>query len=205
MIDQAVLQVADLQQDPFSQFALWFKEARDDERILLPEAACLSTLTPEGFPEGRMVLLKDFDPDGFVFYTNLESRKAVSLREHPKAGMTFHWVAQGRQVRLCGAVTSVTDAEADEYFASRPRGSQVGAWASDQSRPLETREDLEARVREVEARYADQRVPRPSHWSGFRIAPVSVEFWQEGPFRLHDRFEYRRRSEGGWAKLRLNP
>lgn len=200
-----MLDLPDLLEDPIRQFASWFAEAQDHGEIAFAETACLSTLGPDQTPEGRMVLLKGFDDQGFVFYTNLESNKARSLRSHPRAGLTFHWIPLGRQVRLRGAVTSVSDAEADAYFATRPRGSQVGAWASDQSRPLAARQDLEARVAEVEGRYEGVEVPRPPHWSGFRIHPDVIEFWQEGRFRLHDRFEFVRVGRGWAAPQRLFP
>ncbi|NNM34053.1 MAG: pyridoxamine 5'-phosphate oxidase [Gemmatimonadetes bacterium] len=195
----------DLMDDPIRQFAAWFAEAQAHPEIVLAETVCLSTLGPDQTPEGRMVLLKGFDERGFVFYTNLGSNKARALREHPRAGLTFHWIPLGRQVRLRGGVTAVSDEEADEYFATRPRGSQVGAWASDQSRPLGARQDLEARVAEVEGRYEGRDVPRPPHWSGFRIAPDAMEFWQEGRFRLHDRFVYSRAGASWAAPQRLFP
>ena len=152
-----------------------------------------------------MVLLKHFDARGFVFYTNLGSAKSRSLEGHARAGMTFYWQPLGRQVRVRGAVEAVSAAEADAYFASRPRGSQLGAWASDQSRVLDSRAALEARLAVVEARYAGGEVPRPPQWSGYRIVPDAIEFWQEGPLRLHDRFEYRCGGAGEWEVRRLYP
>ena len=195
----------DLSPDPVEQFGRWFAEAETDSRIVFAEAVCLSTLGPGDTPEGRMVLLKHFDARGFVFYTNLESAKSRSLEGHARAGMTFYWQPLGRQVRIRGAVEAVSAAEADAYFACRPRGSRLGAWASDQSRVLDSRAALEARLAAVEARYADREVPRPPHWSGYRIVPDAIEFWQEGASRLHDRFEYRRSGEGGWEVRRLYP
>ena len=200
-----MLDLPELLEDPISQFAAWFAEAQAHGEIAFAETACLSTLGPDQTPEGRMVLLKGFDERGFVFYTNLESNKARSLGDHPKAGLTFHWIPLGRQVRLKGQVARVSDQEADAYFATRPRGSQVGAWASDQSRPLRERQDLEARVAEVEGRYEGVPVPRPPHWSGFRIEPQAIEFWQEGRFRLHDRFVYIRTGDAWEAPQRLFP
>ena len=194
-----------LSPDPVEQFGRWFAEAVADPRIVFAEAVCLSTLGPGDTPEGRMVLLKHFDARGFVFYTNLESAKSRSVQGHARAGMTFYWQPLGRQVRLRGAVEAVSPAEADAYFASRPRGSQLGAWASDQSRVLDTREALEARLAAAEARYAGREVPRPPHWSGYRIVPGAIEFWQEGAARLHDRFEYRRDGAGQWEVRRLYP
>ena len=199
------LKRGDLLPDPFEQFGRWFAEAEADSRIVFAEAVCLSTLGPGDTPEGRMVLLKHFDEGGFVFYTNLESAKARSLEAHPRAGLTFYWQPLGRQVRVRGAVEAVSVAEADAYFASRPRGSRLGAWASDQSRVLDSRVALEARLAAMEARFAGGEVPRPPNWSGYRIAPDAIEFWQEGPARLHDRFEYRRGGAGGWEVRRLYP
>ena len=191
--------------NPFDQFDAWFREAQSHPEIAFAETACLSTLGPDQTPEGRMVLLKGVDSGGFVFYTNLGSAKAEALRAHPKAGMTFHWIPMGRQVRVRGLVESVTAEEADAYFATRPRGSQIGAWASDQSRELESRDTLEARVEEAHLRFQGSDVPRPPHWSGFRILPVAVEFWQEGAFRLHDRFSFRKGPDGWEGPKRLFP
>ncbi len=199
------LDLSDLHPDPIHQFGAWFTDATDHVEIALAETACLSTLGPNQTPEGRMVLLKGFDPGGFVFYTNLESNKARALQEHPRAGMTFHWIPVGRQVRLRGPVVRVSDEEADAYFATRPRGSQLGAWASDQSRPLASRQQLEGRVAEVEARYGGGEIPRPPSWSGYRIQPEAMEFWQEGDYRLHDRFVYTRDGEGWSPPQRLFP
>ncbi|MDE2795090.1 MAG: pyridoxamine 5'-phosphate oxidase [Gemmatimonadota bacterium] len=201
----APLKRDDLSPGPIEQFGRWFTEAEADPRIVFAEAVCLSTLGPGGTPEGRMVLLKHFDERGFVFYTNLESAKSHSLGAHPRAALTFYWQPPGRQVRVCGSVEAVSAAEADAYFASRPRGSRLGAWASDQSRVLDSRAALEARLAAVEARYADREVPRPPHWSGYRVVPEAVEFWQEGAARLHDRFEYRRGGVGEWEVRRLYP
>ena len=199
------MRVADVASDPVEQFERWFAEARADSRIAWAEAACLSTLGPDRTPEGRMVLMKGFGATGFVFYTNTESRKGRSLAAHPRAGMTFYWEPLGRQVRVRGRVEPVSDVDADAYFASRQRGSQIGAWASDQSAKLASRADLEARVQEVEARFSSGRVPRPPHWTGFRIVPEAIEFWQEGEFRLHDRFAYARSADGDWKCNRLHP
>ena len=199
------LRRGDLSPDPVEQFARWFAEAAADPRIVFAEAVCLSTLGPGGTPEGRMVLLKHFDGRGFVFYTNLESSKSHSLAAHPRAGMTFHWQPPGRQIRIRGPVEPVSAAEADAYFASRPHGSRIGAWASEQSRELQSRAVLEDRVRELEQRFAGGEVPRPPHWSGFRIVPEAIEFWQEGAARLHDRFLYVRDGTGGWGLRRLYP
>ena len=160
----------------------------------------------DGMPDVRMVLLKGFDEKGFVFYTNFESAKGREILGSMKAAMCFHWKSLRRQVRVRGPVEIVSDAEADAYYATRPRGSRIGAWASKQSRPLESRFALEKAVAEYTARYAIGDIPRPSHWSGFRLKPVSIEFWHDRPFRLHDRVEFRRTEDGkGWAKVRMYP
>ncbi len=205
----------DLAADPIDQFARWFAEAAAHPGIVFAEAVCLSTLGPNRTPEGRMVLLKGFDERGFVFYTNLESGKGRALAAHSRAGMTFYWQPLDRQVRVRGAVEPVSRDEADAYFATRPRGSRLGAWASDQSRELESRAALEARLRAAEERFAGGDVPRPPHWSGYRIVPDQVEFWQEGASRLHDRFVYERVAANGggyergqraaWRLRRLHP
>lgn len=196
-------------EDPFGLFAAWFKEAEAAEPND-PNAVALATLGEDGVPCLRMVLLKGYDAAGFVFYTNLESRKGRQLQAHPKAALLFHWKSLRRQVRIEGPVSPVSAAEADAYFASRPRQSQIGAWASDQSRPLEGRFELEKRVARYAARYAVGKVPRPPHWSGFRIAADRIEFWQDGAFRLHDRLVYHRTAgeeagRDGWRTERLFP
>ncbi|HUM13926.1 MAG TPA: pyridoxamine 5'-phosphate oxidase [Myxococcaceae bacterium] len=191
--------------DPFEQFGEWFREAEVAVPVD-PNAMVLSTVGPEGRPSSRVVLLKGFDHQGFVFYGNLESRKFRELRANPWAALSFHWKPLERQVRIEGRVTQVSDQEADAYFATRPRGSQIGAWASRQSEPLPSRAVLEAAVKEVEARYAGRDVPRPPHWSGFRLEPDQIEFWKAGQFRLHDRHVFRRGSrEGAWTEERLYP
>jgi len=191
--------------DPFQQFAEWFREAETAVPVD-PNAMVLSTVGANGRPSSRVVLLKGFDRDGFVFYGNLQSRKGRELRQHPWASLNFHWKPLGRQVRIEGQVKQVADQEADAYFATRPRGSQIGAWASKQSEPLSARATLEAAVREVEARYAGREVPRPPFWSGFRLAPDRIEFWKAGEFRLHDREVFRRTSpDAPWTVERLYP
>ena len=191
--------------DPLELFAGWYAEAEKSEPND-PSALTLATVGPDGTPSVRMVLLKGYDSDGFVFYTNYESRKGRQLLDHPKAAMLFHWKSLRRQVRLEGPVTQTTPEEADAYFASRARGSQIGAWASDQSRPLESRFALEKSVAEFGARHLIGTVPRPPHWSGFRLRPTLIEFWQDGAFRLHDRLEYSRPSAGAsWSTRTLYP
>ncbi|OWV64717.1 pyridoxamine 5'-phosphate oxidase [Rhizobium sp. R339] len=191
--------------EPFKLFAEWLKEAEASEPND-PNAVALATVDEDGLPNVRMVLLKGFDDDGFVFYTNFESQKGREILGQKKAAMCFHWKSLRRQVRLRGPVEIVTDAEADTYFKTRARGSRIGAWASKQSRPLESRFALEKAVAEYTARYAIGDIPRPAHWSGFRIRPTSIEFWKDQKFRLHDRIEFRRPSpEGEWEKVRMYP
>lgn len=191
--------------DPLEIFGTWYAEAGKSEPND-PSAMALATVGPDGTPAVRMVLLKDYDADGFVFYTNYESRKGEQLLSHPKAALLFHWKSLRRQVRIEGPIRQTTPEEADAYFATRARGSQLGAWASEQSRPLESRFALEKRVAEVTARYVVGKVPRPPHWSGFRLQPTLIEFWQDGAFRLHDRLEYRRSSPGEpWTTRTLYP
>ncbi|GGH22212.1 pyridoxine/pyridoxamine 5'-phosphate oxidase [Alsobacter metallidurans] len=191
--------------DPFALFADWFAEAKESEPND-PNAMALATVDESGLPDVRMVLLKGYDADGFVFYTNTESAKGTELAGTPKAAVVFHWKSLRRQVRVRGPVERVTDAEADAYFESRPRDSRIGAWASQQSRPLESRFALEKAVATYAARYAIGTVPRPPHWTGFRIRPVQMEFWMDKPFRLHDRVVFRRpQPEGEWASERLYP
>jgi pyridoxamine 5'-phosphate oxidase len=190
---------------PFELFGQWLKDAEASEPND-PNAVALATVDEHGLPNVRMVLLKGFDEHGFVFYTNFESQKGQEILGQKKAAMVFHWKSLRRQVRLRGEVEVVSDAEADAYYASRPRGSRIGAWASKQSRPLEGRFALEKSVAEYTARYAIGEIPRPAHWSGFRIRPVSIEFWHDRQFRLHDRIEFRRKdAAGAWEKVRMYP
>jgi pyridoxamine 5'-phosphate oxidase len=191
--------------EPFTLFGKWLKDAEGSE-INDPNAVALATVDEHGLPNVRMVLLKGYDENGFVFYTNFESQKGEEILGQKKAAMVFHWKSQRRQVRLRGPVEIVTDAEADAYYATRARGSRIGAWASKQSRPLEGRFALEKSVAEYTAKYAIGDIPRPHYWSGFRIRPVSIEFWHDRPFRLHDRVEFRRETpDGNWEKVRMYP
>lgn len=190
-------------EEPFTLFASWLREAEASEPND-PNAMALATVDEDGLPNVRMVLLKGFDENGFVFYTNTESNKGRELLGQKKAALVLHWKSLRRQVRARGPVTIVSDAEADAYFQSRPRDSRIGAWASQQSRPLESRFALEKSVALHTAKYAIGDVPRPPHWTGFRIAPVSIEFWQDKPFRLHDRVVFSREADG-WRKVRLYP
>jgi pyridoxamine 5'-phosphate oxidase len=190
--------------DPIALFDAWYAEANASE-INDSNAMALATADAEGRPSARMVLLKGHGPDGFVFYTNFEGRKAQDLIANPHAALLFHWKSLRRQVRIEGAVTRVTDAEADAYFATRSRDSQLGAWASDQSRPLDSRETFLSRFAEVEARFAGGDVPRPPHWSGFRVAPERIEFWQDRAHRLHERTLFTADGRGGWDSGFLYP
>jgi pyridoxamine 5'-phosphate oxidase len=191
--------------EPFALFAQWFEEATRKEPND-PEAMVLATADAGGLPDARMVLLKEWTPDGFVFYTNAESAKGRQLEANMQAAGLFHWKSLRRQVRLRGPVSPVSDAEADEYFASRPRDSRIGAWASQQSRPLESRFALEKSVAGFAAKYAIGAIPRPPYWRGFRIAPIAMEFWSDRPFRLHDRVRfYRAGPDETWRKERLYP
>lgn len=201
---QEGLRRADLRDDAVEQFEEWFAQVRARSRLALPEAMCLSTVDAEGRPQGRVVLLKAVEEGGFVFYTNLDSPKGRHLRERPHAALTFYWEGLDRQVRIQGDVEPVDDEVADAYFRTRPRGSQLGAWASDQSAPIRDREELERRFREEEERFEGREVARPPHWSGLRVRPRVVEFWQGRPDRLHDRFRYTREGEG-WRIERLSP
>ena len=189
--------------EPYALFSQWLDDAGKSEPND-PNAVALATVDTDGLPDVRMVLLKGFDEQGFVFYTNYESAKGQEILSTMKAALCFHWKSLRRQVRVRGLVEIVSDPEADAYFASRPRGSRIGAWASAQSRPLESRFALEKSVAEYTARYAIGEIPRPSHWSGFRIKPVAIEFWHDRPFRLHDRVRFEAEHDG-WKKTRLYP
>lgn len=188
--------------EPIDLFHTWHAEAHAAED--LADAVCLATSTPDGFPSARMVLLKAADPNGFVFYTNLGSQKARELTDNPNAALCFHWKSLKRQVRVMGAVTPVSDATADAYFASRARISQIGAWASRQSEALDDRFALEKAVVKYTAKFGTRPVPRPEHWSGFRLAHIRIEFWEELPFRLHRRRNYTQTPDG-WREQLLFP
>ena len=193
----------DLDPDPLRQFARWFDEARATGAPL-PEATALATATPEGEPSVRMVLLKGHDERGFVFYTGYESRKARELAANPRAALLFYWAELGRQVRIEGAVERASRAESVAYFASRPPGSRLSAWASRQSEPIGSRAELEARLAAVEARFAGEEPPLPPFWGGYRVVPQSYEFWQHRDDRLHDRVRYLPDARG-WRRERLQP
>jgi pyridoxamine 5'-phosphate oxidase len=190
--------------DPFARFHAWIAEAEASESVD-PNAMIVVTATPDGRPSARAILLKGVDARGFVFYTNKESRKAGELAANPRVFLLFHWKSLGRQVRVEGCVEHVTDAEADAYFATRPRISRLGAWASQQSRPLAERPVLERRLAEYEAQYPDDDIPRPAYWSGYRVIPDCFEFWQNMPYRLHDRTIYTREADGSWTTGKLFP
>ena len=200
-----ILAKENISTNPIDQFRQWFEEAMKCEAIAMAEAMCLSTVSEDGFPEGRMVLLKGDYSDGFVFYTNMNSPKAKSLYKNSKAEMTFYWNPLGRQIRIQGTVQVISDQEADAYFLSRPRFNQIGAWASDQSAVLDNRVILDEKFEEYDEKFKDREVPRPPHWSGFRLTPIRLEFWQEGNNRLHDRFVYIKTSAKEWVIQRLNP
>ncbi len=194
--------------DPIQQFRDWLAEAEKTEPND-PNALCLSTVAADGRPSSRMVLLKGLDERGFVFYTNLESRKGEELAANPVAALCFHWKSLRRQVRVEGAVEAVSAEEADAYYNSRARDSRIGAWASKQSRPMTGRFELEARIAEYVAKFGLGKIPRPPHWSGFRVVPDRMEFWRDRPFRLHDRIVYHRDEASGgavsWHTERLYP
>jgi pyridoxamine 5'-phosphate oxidase len=189
--------------DPFKMFHAWYEEARLAGQPL-PNAMSLSSVDADGSPASRMVLLSSFDSRGFVFHTNYESRKAAELSATPRVALLFWWHSLDRQVRIEGTVAKTAAEESDAYFAGRPRGAQIGAWASDQSRPLPNRETLAERVREVSARFGDGPVPRPPHWGGFRVVPQAFEFWAGRESRLHERTRYVL-SPGGWTAMQLYP
>ncbi len=189
--------------DPFAAFQTWMTEATARE-LNDPNAMTLATCTPDGSPSARIVLLKGVDARGFVFYTNLESRKGAELAANPRAALLFHWKTLERQIRIEGRIEPVTPAEADAYYTSRPRLSRIGAWASKQSQPLPSRQEFEDRIASFDAKYPGESVPRPAHWSGFRVIPERFEFWAAADYRLHDRHIYTRAGDG-WTTQALYP
>jgi len=195
---------SDLDPDPFAQFARWFEEAKAAVKDL-PECMMLATASREGEVSVRAVLLKEFDPRGFVFYTNYNSRKGAQIHENPRAALAFWWPPLERQVRIEGAAVRVAEEESDAYWATRPRGSQLGAWASEQSKVIAGRGDLDARFEELSKCYREGAIPRPPHWGGYRVIPILFEFWQGRSDRLHDRFAYRLRDAKDWVIERLSP
>ncbi len=190
--------------DPIKQFAKWYEEA-EAAGVKLPNAMTLATATKDGEPSARMVLLKGFDDGGFVFFTNYESRKGRELDENPRAALVFYWSEFDRQVRISGGIEKVSRAESEDYFHTRPVDSQLSAWASNQSRVISSREALEEKMRELMAQYEGGEVPLPPHWGGYRLAPASIEFWQNRPGRLHDRLRYTLQQNGEWLIERLSP
>jgi pyridoxamine 5'-phosphate oxidase len=201
---RARLDEADVSHDPMVEFARWFAEA-EDAQVLEPNAMTLATAGPDGTPAARIVLLKGFDERGFVFFTDYRSRKGEELAANPRAALVFYWGELERQVRITGPVTRTSGEESETYFRSRPLGSRRGAWVSHQSRVIPSRAVLEDDLREVEARFPGDDVPLPPHWGGYRVAPVTIEFWQGRPSRLHDRIRYHREPSGRWAVERLSP
>jgi pyridoxamine 5'-phosphate oxidase len=198
------LNEAEVDPNPFIQFKRWFDQALLSQ-LAEPNAMTLATATTEGKPSARIVLLKDFDEQGFVFYTNYNSQKGQQLTENPQASLVFWWVELERQVRISGRVEKVSSNQSDEYYKSRPKSSRLGAWASNQSEVIPSREVLEQRMHDLEVKYQNQDVPRPPHWGGFRVVPSEIEFWQGRQSRLHDRLLYTYLGDGSWKIQRLSP
>jgi pyridoxamine-phosphate oxidase len=197
------LDISDVNDSPFEQFHQWLREAISAE-VLEVNAMTLSTLHADGYPNGRIVLLKELDY-GFVFFSNYQSEKGQELENHPKASLTFFWPELERQVRIMGTVEKISESQSDEYFLSRPRGSQIGAWASPQSHKINSREVLEERLKEMQLRFEEEKLIRPPHWGGYRVLPHKIEFWQGRPSRLHDRILYEKNEAGAWTISRLAP
>lgn len=198
------LSETDADRNPFKQFQLWFDQALAAQ-LPEPNAMTVATVTKSGKPRARVVLLKNFDERGFVFYTNYHSQKGQELADNPQAAIAFWWAELERQVRIEGRVLKVSDRESDEYFHSRPFNSRLGAWASEQSQVIESREVLEQRLQDLKTKYENQDIPRPPHWGGFRVIPTAIEFWQGRPSRLHDRLLYSLLDDGSWQIERLSP
>ncbi len=203
-LTEGVLHHDTLEKNPFELFDDWYSHAQASE-INDPDAMALASVNAHGIPSVRIVLLKAWSADGFVFFTNYNGRKAHELLETKKAAACIHWKTLRRQVRIVGDVEKISASKSDEYFSSRARGSQIGAWASEQSQPLKTRDELSKKVAEFEEKFADKPVPRPPHWGGFIIKPVEIEFWADGAFRLHDRFKLQPDENNHWQATRLNP
>ena len=199
------LEISDLKKSPYEQFALWFSEIEKTNSLKYPNAMSLSTIDEAENPDTRIVLLKHYSESGFVFFTNSTSTKGKALAKTPKASLTFYWDALERQVRIQGEVITASSSESDEYFQSRPRESQIGAWASLQSQELDSRATLEKRFEEFSKKYEGTPIPRPPHWHGYRVTPKKIEFWQAQAFRLHDRFVYTLTNDNSWNIRRLYP
>ncbi len=202
--EKGALLIADISDDPIAQFATWYKEIEEDGGVKEPNAMTLATLGEDGFPKSRIVLLKEYDQEGFVFYTNYESEKGMSMAKHPQVGLSFFWPSMERQVVIKGNVRKVSSERSDHYFNARPKDSQLGALVSNQSTVIESRQVIEDRMTTLKAKYANEDITRPSHWGGYLVTPVSVEFWQGRPSRLHDRIRYRWDGKQ-WMKERLAP
>lgn len=198
------LKETDAYPNPFDQFKAWFDQALAAD-LPEPNAMTIATATSDGKPSARMVLLKDYDERGFVFFTNYESHKGQQLEENPWGALVFWWAELERQVRIEGLVEKTSPPESDIYFHSRPENSQLGAWVSNQSQVIDSREVLEQRLQQLKEEYENKQIPRPQHWGGFRVIPTEIEFWQGRPSRLHDRLLYRRSEEGSWVMQRLSP